>query len=256
MGYDNNIGLPTGGELAEMLSEEVNFPGKDKKDFLQVTQYYAMARNPHLLRKSIREKLTITDAEPSAVHNALASMPFRYILTTNYDNMMERSLKESAGKYPKTALYERRMNRDDSVHGTEREPVVYKLHGTIEQLHTMIVTEDDIIDFAACVMLQTPPLPASIRMLFSVYSFIFVGYGLKDWNIRVMLRALRGERQSASAMDDYAIQRRPEDEDQAKIWDLSVMHWHRSEGLRCYDLNAVEFVEELRLRYENGEGTI
>ena len=200
MGFENGCGLPTAGDLAELLANEVNFPGSDNRNFFQVTQYYAMARDPHLLRKSIQAKLSTPRVEPSTVHKTLAELPFRYVLTTNFDNLMEQSFQHHSNKSPMTAFYDRRMDAENIGIGTIDAPIVYKLHGTLETPHSMVVTEDDVIDFASRVMLRKPPLPTTIRALFSDYSIIFIGYGFKDWNIRVIMRALRGEGEQRSNM--------------------------------------------------------
>ena len=256
MGHEKGVGLPTAGELAEQLAQEVTFPGVNKQDLLQVSQYYTMVRDPQSLRESIRKKLTVKGAKPSPVHNTLATLPFRYILTTNFDNLMERSLTEYARKQPNTEIYERRSDANQDKLGTIAEPIVYKLHGSLEKLHTMIVTEDDVIDFSACVMLRMPPLLPSIKAAISDYSILFIGYGLKDWNIRVMLKALRGERKRHLHPIDYAIQRRPVDKKDANIWDISVMYWRHQESLKCFDMDAVHFVGELKRRFDKGDGRV
>jgi hypothetical protein len=250
-------GLPTGGQLANSLAEECNYPGADKWDFFRVCQYFAMVRDPHSLREAIRDRLQQPKVRPTRVHEILASLPFPYVMTTNFDNLMERSFRD-AGKHPKIVSYTRLSNIEELGPATEGEPLVYMLHGSIDQLDTLIATEDDVVDFLACLLMSDPPLPSLISRLFEESSLLFIGYGLKDWNVRVMLRALRGirakhgkGRPGPSEIASFAIQRRPNDPAAATEWEASVMYWEKRESLRCYDSDALTFLEELKERYEH-----
>jgi hypothetical protein len=252
LGTPDSPGLPTASTLAERLADECEFPSPSRSDFLRVAQYYEMAMDAHEVRRSIREKLLIRGVRPSPVHLALAALPFRYVLTTNYDKLMEDAFEE-VGKTPRVYVYERYQDKQDVPAGTVEEPVVYKLHGSLDKLDSMVVSENDVVDFLACLLLEDPPLPATIRGLFEENSILFIGYGLKDWNVRVMLRAIRRRRAAAPPdKKSFAIQRRPEDPPSALEWDRCVLFWEQRESLQCFDANAVEFGVELKRRYDAG----
>ncbi len=254
LGFGGGPGLPTGAELAQSLATKCHYPCDNCADLLRVAQYYEIVNDPHDLRDSIRNLILKPGAGPSLVHRTLAALPFRIVLTTNFDGLMERAFHD-AGKAPQVTFYERYGDRKEPEVPTPEKPLVYKLHGTIDKLDSMVVTEDDIVEFAACLMFGDPPVPELIRGLFEADSFLFIGYGLKDWNVRVMLRAFREKRRRRLPADSFAVQRRPEDEGLAKEWDRTVMFWKDSERLRCYDIDAVEFVTELQHRFDAGEGT-
>ncbi len=63
----------------------------------------------------------------------------------------------------------------------------------------------------------------------------------------MMLRALRKRKGLAGPPEiaSYAIQRRPRDNGAAREWEKSVMYWDRYESLRCFDVDAHRFLEEL-----------
>lgn len=254
LGFGNGAGLPTAAQLAANLALGCNYPCPNPTDLLRVAQYYEIVHDPHDLRTFIRDLILKAGARPSVVHTTLAALPFRVVLTTNFDKLMERAF-EDAAKAPQTAYYERYGDRREPEKPTLHEPLVYKLHGTIDELDSMVVTENDIVEFAACVMFGDPPLPEVIKGLFADDSLLFIGYGLKDWNVRVMLRAFRekrrpGKRSTAS----FAVQRRPAGDGLGQEWERTVLFWKEAEGLRCYDMDAVEFVTELKRRYDAGQG--
>ena len=201
------------------------------------------------MRKAIRDRLRVPNAEPTPAHCLLAKLPFPCIITTNFDSLMERAL-EAERKNPQVESYVRRADKKDLRPGTEEEPLVYKLHGSIDQIDTLIATEDDVIDFAACLLQDNPSLPSLIGKLFETNTLLFVGYGLRDWNVRMMLRALRKRRGPSGTPDiaSYAIQRRPAEPGAGTEWEKTVMYWDRVERLRCFDVDVYEFLEELLRR--------
>jgi hypothetical protein len=252
LGFEGKEGLPTAGQLAETLAAECEYPGPDRWDLLRVGQYFVTVKDPDRLRRSIRAQLNRPNVKPSRVHAAIAALPFSCVLTTNYDNLMETAFRE-AGKFPTCEVYSRKGDAKAlDKNYTKKEPLVYKLHGSIDVMDTMVATEDDVVDFLACLLRQNPPLPSQIKTLITTSSMLFIGYGLKDWNVRAMLRALRSGGNSGSPdLSSFAIQKRPADQHEALIWDMSVLYFDKKESLRCFNVDAVEFATELKERYEN-----
>ncbi len=243
-------GLPTGGALSEMLANECKYPGIDKRDFLRVCQYYELVRDGHRLRRSIIQKLDQPNLKPGVLHNLIAELPFQYVLSTNYDLMMEEAFRQK-GKNPTVLVYDISA---DSTSGellaSETNPLIYMLHGTLKKANSMLCTEDDIVQFLACVMLGAPPLLKGLKQLFENHTILFVGYGLKDWNIRAMIRALRGTKRSKDIdyVRSFALQRYFE-ASEAADWNQSVMYWNRKENVHCMNVDAIGFFEELAKRF-------
>lgn len=246
----NGPGLPTASQLAEALAQTCGYPGPDRHDLFRVAQYFELARDRESLHRKIRAELKVPKLVPGRVHEVIAKLPVRHVLTTNFDDLMERAFKEE-GKTPAVAMYELRGDSQELSIATREEPLVYKLHGSLDRPdRKLIVTEDDVIEFISCLMLGEPKLPPSVKRLFAEQSILFIGYGLKDWTVRVMLRALRaGKAVAASGVASFAIQRRPQDAGLAAEWEKSVIYFGKSD-LRCYDMDAVEFVDALMSHYQ------
>ena len=251
LGFDGP-GLPTGGELSQALAQSCGYPGQDRRDLFRVAQFYEMKKDRVSLQNRIHSLLQVPGAKPSSVHRSLSRLPFLYYLTTNFDDFMEKALQEER-KIPATSAYRIRSDRHEPKVATVTQPLIYKLHGTLNDMgHKLIVTEDDVVEFLCCLMLGEPPLPALIKSLFEDHSILFIGYGLKDWNIRVLLRAIRGGRSSQDSwIRSFAVQRRPEDPGLCKEWETTVAYWDRRESLKCFDMDAVEFTSELLRRFES-----
>lgn len=249
VGDGDKRGLPSARKLSSELAVECNYPGADRDDLLRVAQYYTMVFDPYEVRASIRRKLMANDAKPGVVHRTLAKLPLPFVITTNFDDLMERAF-QAEQRAPTVAVYEPHGNRQKLEQPTVQKPLVYKLHGSVTEPRTMIATEDDVIEFLACLLIGDPGMPPLIKQLFEDYSILFIGYGLRDWNIRVMLRALRGRRLTAhSELSCFAIQRKPAEPALAAEWEKAVIYWSKHESLRCFDMDAIAFVTELYERF-------
>jgi hypothetical protein len=252
LGFDGP-GLPTGGEMAIALAKKCGYPGPDNRDLFRVAQFFEMVKDRDSLQKAISLLLHVPGAKPSIVHRTLARLPISYVLTTNFDNLMERAFEENdETKNPSTEIYRLRGDRQEVKVATVNEPLVYKLHGSMSSLpsHKLIVTEDDVVEFLCCLLLGDPPLPSVVKSLFEDNSILFIGYGLKDWSIRVLLRAIRGGRGGQSPwIRSWSVQRRPVDPALTKEWEETVAYFDRKESLKCFDIDATEFANELLERY-------
>ena len=247
---NGSSGLPTGSKLAKTLAEECNYPGIDKDNLLRVSQYYALTIGEMPLRESVNEKLSLPDVKPGEVHDILAGWPIEVVLTTNFDNLMERAFIKK-DKDASKAIYDRFGDQDQiKVDPTVHTPLVYKLHGSLEDIDSMVMTEDNYIDFLINLIEGNPKIPDKIKNIFDTSSILFIGYGLKDWNIRVLLRYFRkNDRRS------FAVQHVADNENAAKEWDSMVLYWE-DKKISVYNCDALEFLSELNRRYseERGDG--
>ena len=147
------------------------------------------------LRAAAEMVLSSRQYSPSAVHDQLASLPFSLIVTTSQDAMLSQALK-AAGKIPVTQRYhmrgDKRDNPEFALPGSPASPVVYHLFGSAEEPSSLVLSENDVLDFLIRVVSERPPLPNSLlRALKRVgQSFLFVGFGIRHWDLRVLLKVL------------------------------------------------------------------
>src|SRR5215213_1191892 len=89
--------LPTAGELADYLAKKARFPQGEAVDLAKVAQYYDVVNGRDVLDKVLR---TIFDNNYclTSLHTFLARSPAPLlIVTTNYDDCIERAF-EAEGK--------------------------------------------------------------------------------------------------------------------------------------------------------------
>lgn len=112
------------------------------------------------------------------------------------------------------------------------------------RLDSFVITEDDYVDFLSR-MVSNTAIPVHFVPYFHHRPFLFLGYGLGDWNLRVMLRNLgrvlpdgRGDQPAPPrTRRSWAIQFEPSPMEK-ELW--------RSRGVRIFDMDIDRFVHRLR----------
>jgi hypothetical protein len=197
--------LPTGKDLSTNLAEEFEYPLNDPTNLARVVQYIATLHDPPFAKRRVRDR--IKARRDSFLESSEASFPINYkrladlnlpiYLTTNYDDFLTRALK-AADRTPwvevcrwNSQLQEELEGYADGQPSMER-PLVFHLHGQLSNESSLLVTEDDYIDFTVSLGQQGADsvIPHWIRRALSRTTLLFVGYSLEDWNFRVLMRQL------------------------------------------------------------------
>jgi len=267
--------LPTGTELSRHLAGESQFPSNDLRDLTdlpKVSSYYASSLGRDLLRDTLNNIFASEEYGPCGIHEHLAGVEVpMLIVTTNYDDLTERAfVKASRPFYVVSHLTDRDDWRasvvwwkyDPPPGGAQAGPpdivpmappihpndldkhidfdrtVIYKMHGTAASRHpswnSYVVTEDDYVEFLSR-MGEKSAIPATFITRFYDKHFLFLGYGLRDWNFRVVLRDLFGSGKRRGR-NSWAIQSEP------TLFERSL--WE-SRGVDIYDMDVNDFARLL-----------
>jgi SIR2-like domain len=261
---------PRAAELSRLLAQEAQFQDvsddpRDREDLLKAAAYFEQQSGREELRFRLHQVLSRSHP-PGRLHQFLAALTnLRLIVTTNYDTLLERAFAAAGQPFdlvvhpkdsdevgnsilwrragesePTTILYDELEKMQIDLQTTR---VVYKMHGSVDdrargELDNFIITEDDYIDFLSRMTTGTA-VPKSFLRYFRGRSFLFLGYSLADWNLRVVLRNLGREFEAQSqrpGRKHWAIQDRPSGIEQW-LW--------QSRGVNVYDLRIEEFLDGL-----------
>jgi hypothetical protein len=240
--------LPSGRELAEHLAERGRYPAHEELDLLRVSQYVDAARGEDELYLYLREVFD-SGYSPTSLHRLLAraakalaeaGLPHLLVVTTNYDDLVERALAEEGLEFD-VVWYEAKQNaaaRGRFVHRppggkpkviarpnkytglpiTLERPAVLKLHGCLDRDNagddSYVITEDSYIDYLSVGDVGAA-IPIALSQRITSNSLLFLGYSLSDWNLRVVLNRIWGASKLQSK--SWAVQREPVDPNQSKI---------------------------------------
>jgi len=259
--------LPTAGELASHLADTTEFPPGESRDLTKVAQYYSVIGGRTALNEELHNIFNC-DYQLTSLHTLLADVAAPLlIVTTNYDDLIERALdeknrrsKEDARPYdvvihttevgkgdrllwwPYGASEPRAISANKLDIDLMERTVVYKMHGAIDRRQPSrdqyVITEDDYIDFLAR-MTKNKAIPMIFAELFQTRHFLFLGYGLNDWNLRVVLNRIEKDLRRPKGIKSWAIQYQPRP--------LERRFW-QERGVEVYDQLLDEFVEQLTAR--------
>jgi len=293
--------LPSGDDLAQFLSTGFGYPLPQIKcpsckacvpmspDLSRVSQFVLAKAALDALYNELHEVFEPTYS-PNTVHDFLATLPaffrqkgypvpFPLIVTTNYDDVLERSFWHQCEAFDVVSYIAQGTNCGKFLHYTftpknekgefaqpgdrlsrwppeEVQPklierpneylefsldmrtVILKMHGDIDRLDpkrdSFVIAEDHFIDY----LTQTDLfnfLPTTLLVKLSESNFLFLGYSLRDWNMRVILHRIWGKQMSSYKR--WAIQLNP-DELEKKFWEYR--------GVEIFDLRLEDYLKELR----------
>ena len=88
-------GLPLGADVAGELVKKTQFKGPNPKDLARVALQYEFETDRPGLIEFLQTTLPDSKCQPSPLLETLAKLPFKLIITTNYDRLLERALVEA-----------------------------------------------------------------------------------------------------------------------------------------------------------------
>jgi hypothetical protein len=225
------------------------------KTLAAVAQQYEDADGfgPNALRASAADFYRSGTYGLSEVHRALAQLPFSLILTTCHDNLLTRSLQEY-GKEPIVQRYnlrgDKRDNPEFELPGSPNTPVIYHLFGNAQEPGSLVLSENDLLDFLIGIVSERPPLPNSLKSILkrNGQSFLFVGFGIKHWHLRIPLKVLIrafGLHRNGSWIATEALRDLDElDREQ------TILFYERGPRIEVEDADASVFLTKLSCRLE------
>jgi SIR2-like domain len=220
--WRSGVDLPSGGELAETLAVKYGYPRSEPRgDLMRVSQFVESMVGETAIYDELRHVFTGT-YEPTVVHKVLARVPSileekgvehpnLLVVTTNYDDAQEKAFDEAGVEYDVLWYMARGDHRRQFIHqapgqdptavndparsplSLERRSVVLKIHGATYradvEFDSYVVTEDHYIEYMSGTDLAAA-VPVKLMDTMVEAHFLFLGYRLGDWNLRVFLHAL------------------------------------------------------------------
>jgi DNA-binding SARP family transcriptional activator len=225
-------------ELAERLAERFQY-AENGTELPRVAQYIAVMKGSGPLYDELHA-LFDTDVPPTAVHRFFASLPpfFReqgvphqLIVTTRYDLALETAFLEAGEEFDVVSYVAAGPARGKFCHigpgghgrlidlpntyatelSLEERTVILRLHGQVDrgperQWESFVVTEDDYIDYLAQTDLAGA-VPVALAAKLRRSHFLFLGYTMADWNLRMILNRLWSDQ--PLTYRSWAVQPRP-----------------------------------------------
>lgn len=260
--------LPDASELSGYLAQSFHFPSTETLDLPRVSQYAALVSGTGPLYQTLHNILD-TDYPLTRVHQFLAVLPSilrqggypspQLIVTTNYDDLLEKAFAIAEEPFDLVIYETEGLNTGKFWHrapggephiierpneykdlSLDGRTVILKIHGTVDRVDSnrdsYVITEDNYIEFLARTNISEL-LPITLLAKLRTSHLLFLGYSLRDWNLRVILRHIWGT--TKFRWISWAVQLRSHD--------LDTMYWNNRD-VRILDMPLEEFIEELDKR--------
>jgi hypothetical protein len=239
--------LPSGRELSFYLARRFPYQGKNRDDLVRVSQYVTLTLGPLRLYEELR-LLFDRDYPPTSLHRLLAEMPsilrrhrvahpYQLIVTTNYDDVLERAFREAGEPFDLVTYDAESPGPGRFVHfphdgeptrimepntyealTTDERTVILKIHGAVDRADkdrdSYVITEDHYIDYLARTDVAKL-FPVTLVQMLRRSHCLFLGYSLRDWNLRVILNRIWGEERLRAS--SWAVMRKPDPLDKG-LW--------------------------------------
>ena len=261
--------IPPGAAVAQSLADEFGYPLTDPWNLPRVAQYVATTFGDSQFVKGKVADIVLAAEEsnppdftdPRQPHRVLAEFRLPLYVTTNYDRFMTRALQMVVGDTVTTQVCQWnwlvRMAGQPPLEDepSAARPLVFHLHGVADQLPSMLLTEDDYIDFITETQADMSfVIPPAIQSALSRNSLLFVGYSLNDWNFRILLRSLMRRISKSGQRLNMSVQLPPGDSsvapDRQDAAEAFLCDYLGTEQVRVHWGDAGEFLGDLHDRWE------
>jgi hypothetical protein len=240
-------------------------------DLLRVAQWVDAMLGDDVLYEELH-RLLVGRYQPNRLHGFLAKLSGLLaergieqplIVTTNYDDALERAFiadgiafhlvwyeakrrDGTVGRFFHRAqdhsLPEPIVDPTTWLIGSEH-PVILKVHGAVDrdradhERDSYVITEDNYIDYLARSD-GSREFPRALQQRMARNHFLFLGYSLRDWNLRVILNRVWGTRPLSRR--SWSVQLGVDEVEEA-LW----RGRRGDEGVEVFDLDLAEFIDRL-----------
>lgn len=191
-GISKNSNVPTWGHIVRQFAKELNytqclschFKNQDCEkhcqhkyyfstdEYIKIPQYYYSQDKSinHQNYYAILKKAFDHDFQSNILNDLIVSLNPEHIITTNYDHLLDHYQYEV-------------IKSDRDLLKARSNHYLIKMHGDIDDIENIVFKEDDYLRFSHTHAL----IELYIKSLLIDHTFLFVGYSLNDYNLKMFL---------------------------------------------------------------------
>lgn len=177
-GVSRNSGLPSWQELVEVFAKKLGLYQKtfSSEEMLAIPEkfYREFGKVPYyrILHKIFEEK----EYYANEIHNILKDLNLNYIITTNYDKLLDK-IYEGIDEYYDV------IKEDKDLAYSNSNKMIIKMHGDIEKKN-VVLKKSDYDNYEK----NFPLITTFIKGLFTTNTILFIGYSLNDINVKNIMK--------------------------------------------------------------------
>ena len=173
-GVSKNSGLPDWKELIKDYAEYRGIKEFTLKEYLTIPEE-VFERYGSLKYYEIAEKRFSGKYVPNSVHRILKKMDLTYIITTNYDTLIEDEIKNL-----------QIVSKDEDLPYTNSNRMLIKMHGDFDNKN-IVLKKSDYDNYEK----NFPLISTLIKGLFTTNTILFIGYSYNDVNVQQIMNWIK-----------------------------------------------------------------
>lgn len=161
-----------------LVNEFAKKQGKQKKNFtseellvIPEAYYKKFGKIPYY---KVLNDVFSKEYQPNSIHKELAKLEVNYLITTNFDSLIEDEVNKS---YDYDVI-----KKDEDLAHSIRNKMIIKMHGDFENKN-IILKKSDFKNYEE----YFPLVSTFIKGLFTTNTILFIGYSLNDPNVKKII---------------------------------------------------------------------
>lgn len=175
-GVSRNSGLPSWQELVEVFAKKlgINKSCFSPEETLQIPQIFYDEFSKIKYYEILQEVFEGT-YEPNSIHKTLKEMNISHIITTNYDELIEKELNDSK-EYDV-------IGKEEELAYSKSTKMIIKMHGDMKY-RNVVLKQEDYDNYEE----NFPLISTYVKSLFTTNTIMFIGYSLNDVNVKNIMK--------------------------------------------------------------------
>ena len=226
-GVSKNSGLP---EWKELIKDYADYKGIDKftsKQFLTIPEE-VFERYGSLKYYEIAEKRFSGKYFPNSIHRILDEMDLTYIITTNYDTLIEDQIKKL-----------QIISKDKDLPYTNSNRMLIKMHGDFKNKN-IVLKKSDYDNYEK----NFPLISTLIKGLFTTNTVLFIGYSYNDTNVQQIMNWIKDilkEETRKAFLVEFTEEDEKEEQNDGHINRIFLKLLNNNDDERLYDNKEEKF---------------
>ena len=235
-GVSKNSGLPDWKELIKDYAEYRGIKEFSSKQFLTIPEE-VFERYGSLKYYEIVEKRFSRKYFPNSIHRILDEMDLTYIITTNYDTLIEDQIKKL-----------QIVSKDEDLPYTNSNRMLIKMHGDFKNKN-IVLKKSDYDNYEK----NFPLISTLIKGLFTTNTVLFIGYSYNDTNVQQIMNWIKDilkEETRKAFLVEFTEEDEKEEQNDGHINRIFLKLLNNNDDERLYDNKYDNKEEKFNNKYE------
>ena len=219
------------GEKADLIRAEAK-----RGDLLQAASYGFDKLTKNQIGEFVRATCRYGKAKPHEIHHKIVSLGPRCYVTTNYDDLIEQSLRKwQSDKFYRPPVTNRHLTETAEIVHARAIDFIFKPHGDAADIDSIVLTREQYRQLLP--QGERQAALESVKMLLASRPVLYLGFGLRDPDF-IYLRDLLANTYKGGTRDHYAIM--------ADVSAPEVDYWRRNYGIHLLSYTTTERSDKSR----------